>query len=67
VTETFLDKKVEDFTQEEYEEFWNQYVEEQVQCYCEICHQPIRRSGILDHMEKNHDKKYQQHNARVVE
>lgn len=67
MSKDWKNKKVEQFTLEEYEEFWSQYVEKQVRYFCEICHQPIRKSDMLDHMEKNHEKKYDQHNATVVE
>jgi len=58
-------KKVENWTTEEYEEFWNQYVEEQFRYYCEICHRLIDGHNVSDHMESKHSDYYEKHNQKV--
>jgi hypothetical protein len=58
-------QKVEQFSQQDYEKFWKQYLREQVKYICKICNKPIQKRNMVSHMERNHDEKYEQHNQDV--
>lgn len=62
---SYENKKVEQWTSEEYEEFWSNFVEERVKYICQICHRPIEGRDISGHMESKHDEYYQKHNNKV--
>ena len=62
---SYENKKVEQWTDEEYEEFWQQFVEERIQYVCQICHRPIESRDISGHMEAQHDEYYEKHNKKI--
>jgi len=58
---SWRNKKVENFNQQEYQEFWEQHLSTEVRYFCDICNKPIQKRNLISHMEKNHDQKYRQH------
>jgi len=62
---SYENKKVERWTDEEYEEFWSNFVEERTEYFCQICHRPIDSHDFTGHMESQHSDYYEKHNKRV--
>jgi len=61
---SYEDKKVEEWSQEEYREFWSNFVEEQIIYRCVLCESKIP-GDVETHMESNHSEKYRQHNQSL--
>lgn len=59
------DKKVEDFSPEDFEAFWKPHIRKQIKYICEICSKPIERDRFVDHMERNHSRYYEKHDKSV--
>jgi len=62
---SYENKKVEQWTPEEHDEFWSNFVEEITKFRCQICHQSIDGRDVSGHMERKHDDYYDKHNKRV--
>ncbi len=59
-------KKVEQFSPEDYDKFWEkQYLMKEVTYVCQICGDEIKKRNMIQHMESNHDEKYERHNKDV--
>jgi len=62
---SYEDMRVEMWSQEEYEDFWSNYVKEIKILKCKICGKELRERDISGHMERKHAEKYEEHNQNL--